>query len=129
LNGNAIPRLSAFIKIDCLRRSPKLVAARGQSDSLFPARAGVNAGIRMEYERRSVARTTIAKDALLFFDAQRGVFTCRVQDITNSGAGIELHSLNLLPMNFELTFDKFHTVRECRVIWRQGDFVGVAFQN
>ena len=83
----------------------------------------------MEVERRSVARTTITKDALLFFDAKRGVFTCRVQDITNSGAGIELHSLNLLPMNFELTFDKFHTVRECRVIWRQGDFVGVAFRN
>ena len=129
LDGNAIPRLSAFIKIDCLRRSRKLVLARGQFDSLFRAQTGENAGARMEFERRSVARTTITKDALLFFDAQRGVFTCRVQDITNSGAGIELHSLNLLPLNFELTFDKFHTVRECRVIWRQGDFVGVAFQN
>jgi len=42
---------------------------------------------------------------------------------------IELHTLNLLPLNFELSFDSFHTVRECRVIWRQGDFVGVAFQN
>ncbi|ANW02264.1 PilZ domain-containing protein [Bradyrhizobium icense] len=83
----------------------------------------------MEFERRSVARTTISKNALLFFDAQRGVFTCRVQDVTNSGAGIELHDLNLLPLNFELTFDNFHNVRECRVIWRQGDFVGVAFQN
>jgi len=84
---------------------------------------------RMEFERRSVTRTTISKDALLFFDAQRGVLTCRVQDVTNSGAGIELHNLNLLPLNFELSFDSFHTVRECRVIWRQGDFVGVAFQN
>ena len=84
---------------------------------------------RMEFERRSVTRTTISKDALLFFDAQRGVLTCRVQDVTNSGAGIELHSLNLLSLNFELSFDSFHTVRECRVIWRQGDFVGVAFQN
>jgi hypothetical protein len=83
----------------------------------------------MESERRSVARTTISKDALLFFDAQRGVLTCRVQDVTNSGAGIELHNLNLLPLNFELSFDNFHTVRECRVIWRQGDFVGVAFLN
>ena len=84
---------------------------------------------RMEFERRSVTRTTISKDALLFFDAQRGVLTCRVQDVTNSGAGIELHALNLRPLNFELSFDSFHTVRECRVIWRQGDFVGVAFQN
>lgn len=83
----------------------------------------------MEFERRYVARTTISKDALLFFDAQRGVLTCRVQNVTNSGAGIELDTLNALPLNFELSFDNFHTVRECRVIWRQGDFVGVAFQN
>lgn len=83
----------------------------------------------MNPERRSIARTTISKNALLFFDAQRGVFSCRVQDITNSGAGLELSNVNLLPMDFELTFDKFHTVRECRVIWRHGDFVGVAFQN
>ncbi|WP_426524570.1 PilZ domain-containing protein [Bradyrhizobium sp. McL0615] len=83
----------------------------------------------MEPDRRSVTRTTISKDALLFFDAERGVLTCRVQDVTNSGAGIALHSLNLLPLDFELSFDNFHTVRECRVIWRQGDFVGVAFQN
>lgn len=83
----------------------------------------------MKSDRRSITRTTISKDALLFFDAKRGVLTCRVQDVTNAGAGIELHSLNLLPPEFELSFDKFHTIRECRVIWRQGDFVGVAFQN
>jgi hypothetical protein len=34
-----------------------------------------------------------------------------------------------LHLNFELTFGNFHTVRECRVIWRQGDFVRVGFQN
>lgn len=83
----------------------------------------------MEFERRSMTRTMIAKDARLFFDEQRGVLTCRVQDVTNSGAGIELHNLNLLPLSFELSFDNFHTVRACRVVWRQGDFVGVAFQN
>jgi hypothetical protein len=99
-----------------------------------PASAGARAWrellvTRMEFERRYVARTTISKDARLFFDPQRGVLRCRVQDVTNSGAGIELDTLNLLPLNFELSFDNFHTVRECRVIWRQGDFVGVAFQN
>jgi hypothetical protein len=85
--------------------------------------------IPMELERRSITRTTIAKDALLFFDPQRGVLTCRVQDVTNVGAGIELRTVNLLPLDFELSFDNFHTIRECRLIWRQGDFVGVAFQN
>jgi len=83
----------------------------------------------MRVERRSVGRTTISKSALLFFDAQRGVFTCGVHDITNGGAGIRLQDLNVLPPNFELTFDNFHNIHRCRVIWRQGNFVGVAFQN
>lgn len=83
----------------------------------------------MTAERRLFARTTISKSALLFFDAQRGVFTCRVRDITNHGAGIEVHNLSLLPQNFELTFDNFRTIRECRLVWRQGDHVGVAFLN
>jgi hypothetical protein len=83
----------------------------------------------MRVERRSVGRTTISKTALIFFDAQRGVFTCGVHDITNRGAGIRLQELNVLPANFELTFDNFHTIHKCRVVWRQGDFVGVAFQN
>jgi hypothetical protein len=81
------------------------------------------------FERRSIARTTISKDAMVFFDEQRGALACRVQDVTNAGAGIEVQTVNLLPPDFELSFDNFHTVRECRVIWRQGDFVGVAFQN
>lgn len=63
----------------------------------------------------------------MFFDEQRGVFTCHVRDIAKGGAGIELHDLNVLPLNFELTFDNFHNVRRCQVIWRNGDLVGVAF--
>lgn len=78
-------------------------------------------------ERRAIARTTISKTALLFFDEQRGVFACRVRDIAAGGAGIELQDLNILPLNFELTFDNFHNIRPCQVIWRRGDFVGVRF--
>jgi len=80
-------------------------------------------------ERRSIGRTTISKSALLFFDAPRGIFTCLVRNITNVGAGIQLRDINVLPPDFELTFDSFRTIRRCRVIWRQGDVVGVAFQN
>jgi hypothetical protein len=80
-------------------------------------------------ERRSVGRTKIAKSALLFFGAQRGVSTCGVRDVTNIGAGIRLHGINVLPADFELTFDNFHTIRKCRLVWRQGDFTGVAFLN
>jgi hypothetical protein len=81
----------------------------------------------MEIERRIAVRTRILKSALLCFDPQRGVFSCGVRDITNKGAGIRLHELTLMPLDFELTFDNFHNVRKCRVVWRQGDFIGAAF--
>ena len=80
-------------------------------------------------ERRSLVRTTISKSPLLFFDEQRGVFSCRVEDIAKGGAGIRLQDLKVLPLNFELTFDNFHNVHRCQIIWRRGDFVGVAFQD
>ena len=52
------------------------------------------------------------------------MFGCHVRDIAKGGAGIQLHDLNVLPLNFELTFDNFHNIRRCQIIWRRGDFVG-----
>jgi hypothetical protein len=80
-------------------------------------------------DRRSVGRTAISKGVLLFFSAQRGVFSCEVCDVTNIGAKIKLNGLRLLPPNFELSYDNFRTIRKCRLIWRLGDFVGIAFEN
>ena len=79
-------------------------------------------------ERRSVGRTAASKGGLLFFSAQRGVFACEVCDLSNIGARIRL-KLGILPPNFELSFDNFRSVRKCRLIWRQGDFIGIAFEN
>jgi hypothetical protein len=80
-------------------------------------------------ERRALDRTAASKDVLLFFSAQRGVFSCELCDFTDAGARIRLHGLNLLPPTFNLSFDNFRTVRKCRLIWRRGDFVGMDFEN
>jgi hypothetical protein len=80
-------------------------------------------------DRRSIGRTKIAKEALLFFGGQTGVRSCGVTDITNAGAGIRTQDLPAIPLYFELSFDKFRTSRNCRLIWRDGDFVGVAFES
>jgi hypothetical protein len=79
-------------------------------------------------ERRSIGRTRINRNALLFFAGQTGVSSCCVRDVTNLGAGIRLEGLSVLPVDFDLSFDNFRTIRECRVIWRDGDFVGIAFK-
>jgi hypothetical protein len=49
-----------------------------------------------------------------------------------SAATIKLthyRDMALIPLTFVMTFDNFRTIRECRLIWRAGDFLGVAFQN
>ena len=81
------------------------------------------------FERRSIGRTKIAKGALLFFDQGVGVLSCTVRDITNRGAGIRVQSLKVLPLEFELSFDNFHSARTCNLIWRHSDFLGVTFLN
>jgi hypothetical protein len=37
--------------------------------------------------------------------------------------------LPVLPPNFELSFDNFRSIHKCRLIWRDGDSLGVAFEN
>jgi hypothetical protein len=80
-------------------------------------------------DRRAIGRTKIAKGALLFFGESVGISSCTVYDVTNSGAGIRLQGLKILPLEFALSFDNFRSVRMCRLIWRQSDFFGVAFES
>lgn len=80
-------------------------------------------------ERRAIGRTIINRHALLFFAGQSGVYGCNVRDVTNRGAGIRLNGLNMVPLDFDISFDNFHSVRRCRLIWREGDFVGVALRS
>jgi hypothetical protein len=79
-------------------------------------------------ERRSKKRTTINHGALLFFAGHTGVYSCCVRNVTNDGAGIRLAGLNIVPSEFDISFDNFRTMRRCRLIWRDGDFVGVTFE-
>lgn len=76
-------------------------------------------------ERRLAGRMASDRNALLFFAGQAGLFGCSVRDATNSGAGIRLNGLRVLPIDFNLSFDNFRTTRGCRLVWRNDDFVGV----
>jgi len=80
-------------------------------------------------ERRAVARTLINRDVLMHFAGCSGVYACHVRDVTNHGAGVRLNGLNIVPFDFGISFDNFRTMRKCRLIWRDGDFVGAAFES
>ena len=80
-------------------------------------------------DRRAMARTTINRDALIYFYGQSGPFSCCIRNATNIGAGIELNGTIAAPANFDLSFDRFRTKRVCRLVWHREDFVGVAFSD
>ena len=84
---------------------------------------------RHDIERRAIGRTMINRDVLMFFAGQEPEHECCVRDVTNRGAGLRLNGLNIVPSEFGISFDNFHTMRRCRLIWRDGDFVGVAFES
>jgi hypothetical protein len=34
-----------------------------------------------------------------------------------------------MPFDFGISFDRFRSMRKCRIIWREGDFLGAAFEE
>jgi hypothetical protein len=81
------------------------------------------------FERRSKCRTVINRGALLFFMGGCGVHSCCVRDVTNDGVGIRLSGLRMVPSDFGISFDSFRTMRRCRLVWRDGDFIGAVFES
>jgi hypothetical protein len=77
---------------------------------------------------RSAERKSL-KARCYFFNEKTGVHSCTVRDVTNLGAGIRAQNLQIIPLNFALSFDNFRTVRMCRLIWRQAEFLGVSFES
>ena len=80
-------------------------------------------------DRRSIVGARIGKGALLFFDGGIGVHACNIAGVTDGGARLRIYDLALLPTDFELTFDNFRSIRRCRLIWREGDHLGVMFEG
>ena len=79
-------------------------------------------------ERRAVERKRIYQDALLAIPRLRNIHSCSLRDLSDSGAGLRLNNLPLLPTQFNLSLDGFRTTLACRLIWRDGAFAGLEFQ-
>jgi hypothetical protein len=83
----------------------------------------------LSFDRRSAARISVDRGALLIFKGQRGVRGCNIIDLSRRGIKLLTHDLPALPIIFELTFDNFATIHRCELIWRKGDWVGAAFED
>jgi hypothetical protein len=81
-------------------------------------------------ERRQSLRLGIRIPALISTGAGIPLCPCTVLDVSQGGGRIRLEADVRVPDHFDLLFTKEGTVRrECSVIWRRDDFLGVAFST
>jgi hypothetical protein len=85
--------------------------------------------MRFRQERRAIERKWIYREALLSIPQLKSVHSCGVRDLSDNGAGLRLNCLPLLPTEFMLSLDGFHTTRACRLVWRNGNFAGVKYRE
>lgn len=78
-------------------------------------------------ERRVSERNWVYRTALLSIPRLKHVHSCGLRDLSNNGAGLLLNQLPLLPTEFNLSLDGFHSTLACRLIWRNGHLAGVTF--
>jgi hypothetical protein len=77
-------------------------------------------------DRRKAPRTWMRKKAAI---RTRGgsLMHCMVKDLSRQGACLQIASTLGIAGDVELSFDNFHSMRVCRVVWRSTDQLGVAF--
>ena len=67
-------------------------------------------------------------EGLLFYDrAQERRIVA--YDVSRTDAQVHADGLGLLPIHFYITLDNFLTVGKCRLLWRHGDDIGIAFER
>jgi hypothetical protein len=82
-------------------------------------------------ERRKYFRQPpLVGRAFVYLDKSLPLVDCDVINISDGGARIAIRSSWMLPAHFVLFFTRDGSERRtCRVIWRNGDEIGVAFEG
>lgn len=78
-------------------------------------------------ERRKVQRHRTLKRGSIAFNRAGGI-DCRVRNLSDGGACLEVASQVGIPDDFKLVIDSDHMEQPCHVIWRTATRLGVEFR-
>jgi hypothetical protein len=81
-----------------------------------------------EPNRRGAGRQRVLKKGLILFNDGRSSIGCHIVDISDSGAKLVPVDVFSCPSEFLLKLPVGEP-RECEVVWRRGDRVGVRFRG
>jgi len=92
-------------------------------------RASVGASEDAMMDKRKHARVVTAYSAkITSVDGQPSPIECSVTDLSRGGARLSFDRLHTLPSEFRLSVEN-GVKRLCKVVWKKGNEVGVAFQH
>jgi hypothetical protein len=81
-------------------------------------------------ERRGSPRMGTTIPALIFVRPGVPLCPCTVLDVSQGGSRVRVEARTTIPDHFYLLFTRTASVRrECRVIWRHEQYLGVAFSG
>jgi hypothetical protein len=77
-------------------------------------------------ENRKITRRRVLKLGTIAFNGGGGI-TCRIRDVSEGGACLEVASQFGIPDAFKLVIGVDDWQRSCHVAWRKANRIGVAF--
>jgi hypothetical protein len=66
---------------------------------------------------------------LIFSELQRGVLSCGLRDISDTGVGLRLNDDDAIAQIFKITLINFSNVRSCQVMWSRGRYIDATFNE
>lgn len=79
----------------------------------------------MTTDRRRQERSEV--DEVAYISGDGSSLRCRVRNISDYGAAIELPDSRYMRPRFTVMFERNRMVRECQLIWSMGNRIGVEF--
>jgi PilZ domain len=80
-------------------------------------------------DKRREHRMRVLKSARIIFNGGYAVFDCRVKNVSDGGALLQMPSSLGIPSRFEVDIDHANKPRPCTVKWRNDKMLGVAFDD
>lgn len=80
-------------------------------------------------DQRRANREDVVLKAQGFIPHIDEAIDCTILDLSDTGARVELKSVDMVPRKFTLFAPDTHTLWDCRVVRRDGKQIGVAFNS
>ena len=91
----------------------------------MPIWAGMKGSVMSDLRKHP--RHLTLQTAKIFIDSHSPAIACAVLNISDGGACVLLPTKTYVPSFFDMAMDHNSTHYECRIAWRYGDKIGVAF--